>query len=78
MKAQEANNLSKNKLEGKNSKEYKRVISRVKNEALLGNLFAWIYQKIPSDVENILKEDGYKFSEESNFRNEYLIKISWD
>ena len=77
MKATEARNLSSNMLIGKNSKEYKKVIGRVKNEALLGNFYAWVYDPIPEEVKNILIEDGYIFSEESNYRNEYLIKVSW-
>ena len=77
MNAIQARQLSKNKIEGKNSKEYKAVIARVKKEALLGKNFSWIYNPIPEDVIKILQSDGYSFSEESNYRNEYLIKISW-
>lgn len=68
IKAQVANEKDSN---------YRYAIKRVNEEAQKGHFFAWLYEPIKEEAKKILVGDGFEFSEESNFRNEYLIKISW-
>lgn len=77
MKASEARNKSELIKNESTRHEYQKIMQSVEQVVAKGEFSTWIYDPIGEYTKQVLINDGYTLSEESNFRNEYLIKISW-
>lgn len=56
--------------------QYAKVKNEIEIAAGRGEYRAYIYESLNNDVENLLKEEGFKIRNDGHM-NETLVTISW-
>lgn len=77
MKASEARNKSELIKNESTKREYQKIMQSVDQAVSKGEFSTWIYDPIGEYTKQVLISDGYTLTDESNYRNEYLIKLNW-